>query len=176
MTDELMAMARAKALMLGGLMGEFIRGWVEALAGDPRATPDLLRVTIAEADRLGYRNYGEMARVDLALALARAGRDASAALSDVLAIEAEMGMVPLLGPNPGDALDRATARLINSHAHIQAGAFAGDAASVLDAARSAGAGANLVPGWDLDSSRASVAFAGHLRGRCVGGDPSPCGV
>jgi len=50
-------------------------------------------------------------------------------------------------------------RLIDSHAHLQADAFAGDAPEVLAAARLAGVARMLVPGWDVPSSRASLAFA-----------------
>jgi TatD DNase family protein len=49
-------------------------------------------------------------------------------------------------------------RLIDSHAHLQAEAFASDAEPVLDAARAAGLERILVPGWDLNSSRRSVEF------------------
>ena len=50
-------------------------------------------------------------------------------------------------------------RLIDSHAHLQADAFAADADLVLGAARLAGVERLLAPGWDLASSRASVALA-----------------
>lgn len=49
-------------------------------------------------------------------------------------------------------------RLIDSHAHLQAEAFAGDAVDVLAAARLAGVARMLVPGWDVPTSRASLAF------------------
>lgn len=49
--------------------------------------------------------------------------------------------------------------LIDSHAHLQADAFADDAAAVLAAARLAGVERILVPGWDLASSRRAVALA-----------------
>ncbi|HWH36423.1 MAG TPA: TatD family hydrolase [Candidatus Limnocylindrales bacterium] len=58
-------------------------------------------------------------------------------------------------------------RLIDSHAHLQSEAFALDAAEVLAEARAAGVERVLVPGWDLDSSRAAVALA-----RAVGVDVS----
>jgi hypothetical protein len=93
-------MARSKATTLGGPVGAFVLNWVEALATDVSAAPSGLEQVIAQADHYGYRNYGEMARVDLALALARASQDASAALADVRAMHDEMGMVPLLGPLP----------------------------------------------------------------------------
>lgn len=51
-------------------------------------------------------------------------------------------------------------RLIDSHAHLQADAFARDAAEVLAAAGLAGVERLLIPGWDLDSSAAAVALAG----------------
>lgn len=54
-------------------------------------------------------------------------------------------------------------RLVDSHAHLQAEAFTADAADVLDNARSAGVERVMVPGWDLASSRASVAMAARLR-------------
>ena len=50
-------------------------------------------------------------------------------------------------------------RLIDSHAHLQAGAFEGDLAAVLAAARAAGVERLLVPGWDAASSAAAVALA-----------------
>jgi TatD DNase family protein len=50
-------------------------------------------------------------------------------------------------------------RLIDSHAHIQADAFAGDVEPVLAAARTAGVERMLVPGWDLASSAAALAMA-----------------
>jgi TatD DNase family protein len=53
-------------------------------------------------------------------------------------------------------------RLIDSHCHLQAGAFAVDAADVLASARAAGVERLLAPGYDLESSRASVALARAL--------------
>lgn len=50
-------------------------------------------------------------------------------------------------------------RLIDSHAHLQADAFARDADLVLGAGRLAGVERLLAPGWDLGSSRESVALA-----------------
>ncbi|MBA3307932.1 MAG: TatD family hydrolase [Chloroflexi bacterium] len=50
-------------------------------------------------------------------------------------------------------------RLVDSHAHLQAEAFAADADLVLRAARLAGVERLLAPGWDLPSSRDSVALA-----------------
>ncbi|CAN5783682.1 TatD family hydrolase [soil metagenome] len=50
-------------------------------------------------------------------------------------------------------------RLIDSHCHVQADAFASDAFEVLAAARLAGVERVMVPGWDLESSRAAVALA-----------------
>ncbi|MEA2623378.1 MAG: TatD DNase family protein [Chloroflexota bacterium] len=49
-------------------------------------------------------------------------------------------------------------RLIDSHAHLQDGAFDADAPEVLAAARLAGVERILVPGWDVASSRESIAF------------------
>lgn len=46
-------------------------------------------------------------------------------------------------------------RLVDSHAHLQAAAFADDAEEVLAAARAAGVERILVPGWDLPSSAAA---------------------
>lgn len=46
--------------------------------------------------------------------------------------------------------------LVDSHAHLQAPAFAADTAQVLAAARLAGVARLLVPGWDEGSSRAAV--------------------
>jgi TatD DNase family protein len=50
-------------------------------------------------------------------------------------------------------------RLIDSHAHLQAEAFKTDRDVVLAAARDAGVERILVPGWDLESSRRSIALA-----------------
>lgn len=50
-------------------------------------------------------------------------------------------------------------RLIDSHAHLQADAFARDADVVISAARAAGVERILVPGWDADSSQRAVALA-----------------
>ncbi len=52
-------------------------------------------------------------------------------------------------------------RLVDSHAHLQAETFLGDGAEVLAAARVAGVERLLAPGWDIDSSRASIALAEH---------------
>ncbi len=52
-------------------------------------------------------------------------------------------------------------RLVDSHAHLQADAFAADADLVLGAARLAGVERLLAPGWDLPSSRDSLALAGR---------------
>jgi TatD DNase family protein len=49
-------------------------------------------------------------------------------------------------------------RLIDSHAHLQADAFAQDAAEVFVAARLEGVERLLSPGWDVASSRAGIAF------------------
>jgi len=46
-------------------------------------------------------------------------------------------------------------RLIDSHAHVQAGAFDEDRTAVLAAAREAGVERLLVPGWDAGSSEAA---------------------
>jgi TatD DNase family protein len=50
-------------------------------------------------------------------------------------------------------------RLIDSHGHLQADAFTSDADEVIAAARVAGVERILTPGWDPDSSRASIALA-----------------
>lgn len=49
--------------------------------------------------------------------------------------------------------------LIDSHAHLQADAFASDRAEVIAAARVAGVERILVPGWDAGSSAAAVSLA-----------------
>ncbi len=49
-------------------------------------------------------------------------------------------------------------RLIDSHAHLQADAFASDRPAVIAAAREAGVARLLVPGWDLESSREAIAL------------------
>jgi TatD DNase family protein len=50
-------------------------------------------------------------------------------------------------------------RLVDSHAHLQSEAFGDDADEVLSRARDAGVERLLVPAWDVDSSRAGLAFA-----------------
>ena len=50
-------------------------------------------------------------------------------------------------------------RLVDSHAHLQADRFAGDVELVVGGARLAGVERMLVPGWDVDSSRAALALA-----------------
>ena len=50
-------------------------------------------------------------------------------------------------------------RLIDSHAHLQADAFAADLASVIESAHEAGVERILVPGWDAGSSAAAVKLA-----------------
>jgi TatD DNase family protein len=50
-------------------------------------------------------------------------------------------------------------RLIDSHGHLQAAAFAVDADEVAVAARLAGVERILVPGWDLTSSRSGLELA-----------------
>ena len=59
------------------------------------------------------------------------------------------------------ALRPAPMRLIDSHAHLQAGAFAWDLAGVIADAREAGVERILVPGWDAASSAAAVSLAGE---------------
>lgn len=53
-------------------------------------------------------------------------------------------------------------RLVDSHCHLQAGAFATDAADVLAAARGAGVERVLALGYDLESSRASIGLSRTL--------------
>lgn len=55
-------------------------------------------------------------------------------------------------------------RLIDSHCHLQADAFARDRHEVVQAARATGVERILAPGWDLASSRASVAMAAEGEG------------
>lgn len=50
--------------------------------------------------------------------------------------------------------------MIDSHAHLQADAFARDLPAVLGRAARAGITRILVPGWDLASSRAAITLAG----------------
>jgi TatD DNase family protein len=50
-------------------------------------------------------------------------------------------------------------RLVDSHAHLQADAFASDLGAVIGAARAAGVERILVPGWDAGSSAAAVGLA-----------------
>jgi TatD DNase family protein len=53
-------------------------------------------------------------------------------------------------------------RLIDSHVHVQATAFAQDVGAVVAAAREAGVERFLVPGWDAESSRRALAVAAEL--------------
>ena len=53
-------------------------------------------------------------------------------------------------------------RLVDSHCHLQAGAFAADAADVLAAARGAGIERVLAPGYDLVSSVTAVTLSRTL--------------
>lgn len=53
----------------------------------------------------------------------------------------------------------APVRLVDSHAHLQAEAFADDGPEVLAAARAAGVERLLVPAWDLRSTRSGIGFA-----------------
>ena len=53
-------------------------------------------------------------------------------------------------------------RLVDSHGHLQADAFAADAADVLAAARAAGVERLLAPGWDLATSVAGIELARSL--------------
>ena len=50
-------------------------------------------------------------------------------------------------------------RLIDSHSHLQADAFAADRTEVIEVARAAGVERLLVPGWDAASSMAAVDLA-----------------
>jgi TatD DNase family protein len=50
-------------------------------------------------------------------------------------------------------------RLVDSHGHLQADAFAGDAAEVLASARAAGVERLLAPGWDVATSVAGIDLA-----------------
>jgi TatD DNase family protein len=50
-------------------------------------------------------------------------------------------------------------RLIDSHSHLQAEAFASDRAEIIAAARAAGVERLLVPGWDAASSTAALDLA-----------------
>src|SRR3954469_12894463 len=50
-------------------------------------------------------------------------------------------------------------KLVDSHAHLQADAFADDREVVVAAAREAGVSRLLVPGWDVETSRAAVESA-----------------
>ena len=47
-------------------------------------------------------------------------------------------------------------RLIDSHAHLEADAFAADVTDVIASARAAGVERLLVPGWDAESSAAAL--------------------
>jgi len=53
-------------------------------------------------------------------------------------------------------------RLVDSHGHLQADAFAADAAEVLSAARASGVERLLAPGWDLATSEAGIDLARSL--------------
>ena len=55
-------------------------------------------------------------------------------------------------------------RLVDSHAHLQADAFATDLPAVIEAARAAGVERLLVPGWDAASSVAAVGLTEQYPG------------
>jgi class 3 adenylate cyclase/tetratricopeptide (TPR) repeat protein len=83
-----------------GPVSALFADWIRALAADSSTGKDRMAAVVAEADRLGYRNYAAMARDDLALATARAGSDAAAAVEDAKRYAGELGIEPLLGPLP----------------------------------------------------------------------------
>ena len=66
-------------------------------------------------------------------------------------------------------------RLVDSHGHLQAQAFADDAARVLAAARAAGLERLLAPGWDAATSLAGIDLRASLDVLTVGGLPSARG-
>jgi TatD DNase family protein len=53
-------------------------------------------------------------------------------------------------------------RLIDSHCHLNADRFAGDAATVLDRARAAGVERILVPGWNVASSERALELVDRI--------------
>ncbi|MGZ6315039.1 MAG: TatD family hydrolase, partial [Candidatus Limnocylindrales bacterium] len=53
-------------------------------------------------------------------------------------------------------------RLVDSHAHLQADAFAGDRVAVIATAREVGIERLLVPGWDAGSSEAALGLAAEI--------------
>lgn len=63
------------------------------------------------------------------------------------------------GRTPLAELNPYRLRLVDSHAHLQAKAFAEDADDVLAAAVEAGVERLLIPAWNLHSSRTGLAFA-----------------
>jgi TatD DNase family protein len=65
----------------------------------------------------------------------------------------------MIGHAPGPSDVAAPLRLVDSHAHLQSPAFAGDADAVLAAARAADVERILIPAWDLPSSHAGLVFA-----------------
>lgn len=64
-------------------------------------------------------------------------------------------------------------RLVDSHCHLQSPPFRDDVAEVIAAASAAGVERILVPGWDVESSRAAVALASRfpMLGVAVGVHP-----
>ena len=83
----------------GRLLGS-IRANVNALVGDDRDKAERLASLARGLEATEHLMHAEQGWVDVALVLARGGRDASEAIARVDAINAVGGMVPMLGPLP----------------------------------------------------------------------------
>ncbi|HUR16682.1 MAG TPA: hypothetical protein VMZ33_05315, partial [Candidatus Limnocylindrales bacterium] len=84
----------------GRTVAALVDAWMAAFLDDVASAPHGLARVVAEADRLGYRNFAQMARDDLALAVARSGRDASVEVRNAVEFARGLGIQPLLGPLP----------------------------------------------------------------------------
>jgi hypothetical protein len=73
---------------------------VEALANDQPDRAERLASVARDLEANEHFMLAEQAWTDVALMLAREGRDASEAIARVEAIDAMGGMVPMLGPLP----------------------------------------------------------------------------
>jgi len=104
-TGDVAALAVARDLVPapvdneGRLLGS-IRASVNALAGDDPDKAETLASLARDLEATEHLMLAEPSWVDVALVLARAGRDASQAIARVEAINAIGGMVPMLGPLP----------------------------------------------------------------------------
>jgi class 3 adenylate cyclase/tetratricopeptide (TPR) repeat protein len=84
----------------GVAVSRIVEAWLAALDGDTATAPESLAEVAANAERLGYVNFAEMARADRALAAARAGRDPEGAVREAITLQSRLGIQPLIGAVP----------------------------------------------------------------------------